>query len=159
MLLAEQGAEVLRVEPPSRDRLHATAGYHVFNRSKRLLLADIHQHQDRAHVLQLAAQADVVIVDLPAPDAERLGLDHTTLSSGRQYLVSLAMPPYGSQGPLAGEDADESLVAAYAGLSAHFRTSQPPSGRVRPDYGRGRRGVSYCARRNVRPTGARRARG
>src|SRR5215212_5800258 len=117
MLLAEQGADVLKVEPLGRDRLHGAAPYHVLNRSKRLLVADLDDDAGRAALRGLIAETDAVIVDLPEPAAHARGLEYEALAAGRPDLVYLAMPPYGSEGPLADVDADESLVAAASGLS------------------------------------------
>src|SRR5215208_3444764 len=118
MLLAEQGADVLKVEPSGRDRLHSAAPYHVLNRSKRLLIADLDGDAGRAALRALVAEADAVIVDLPVRSARERGLDYEALGAGRPDLVYLAMPPYGSEGPLADEAADESLVAAAGAAAA-----------------------------------------
>jgi len=117
MLLAEQGADVLRIEPPGRDRLFGAPSYHVFNRSKRLILLDPDSEDGRRRVRNLADGADVVVVDLPESMARARGLAWDVLAQDRTDLVYLAMPPFGSRGPLAEEDAGESLVAAYSGLS------------------------------------------
>jgi crotonobetainyl-CoA:carnitine CoA-transferase CaiB-like acyl-CoA transferase len=116
-LLAEQGVEVLRVEPPSRDRGFGTAAYYVFNRSKRLTLLDLDSDADRQLIRTLAGKADAVIVDMPESHARRFDVTFEALSRDRDDLIYLAMPPYGSRGPLADIDADESMVAASSGLS------------------------------------------
>jgi crotonobetainyl-CoA:carnitine CoA-transferase CaiB-like acyl-CoA transferase len=117
MLLAEQGAEVLKVEPPERDRLHGSAAYHVLNRGKRILLAGLHGDDGRATLTALLLGADVVIVDLPESEARAAGLDHAGLAHRHPRLIYLALPPYGGGGPMADERGDEALVAAYAGIA------------------------------------------
>src|SRR3712207_5967741 len=86
MLLAEQGADVLRVEPPSRDRLHGTAAYRVLNRSKRLLLEE-EAPAGLDRIRSLAVNADLVIVDLPESIARERGLTYGTLSANHNDLV------------------------------------------------------------------------
>lgn len=117
LLLAEQGAEVLRVESPARDRVYGTAAYHVVNRSKRLTLLNLDIEADRQRIRALAGDADIVIVDLPDTHTRARDVTFESLSRGRSDLIYLAMPPYGSRGPLADVDADESIVAASSGLS------------------------------------------
>lgn len=77
MLLAEQGADVIKVEPPHGDTARGTPGFHVWNRSKRSIVADVTQPAELALLEQLATTADVVLADFP-PDRQphsRLGYD------------------------------------------------------------------------------------
>jgi crotonobetainyl-CoA:carnitine CoA-transferase CaiB-like acyl-CoA transferase len=117
MLLAEQGADVIKVEPPRRDHLYGTPPYIVLNRGKRLIVADVATGTGRRRIDALVATADLVVVDRPEPEAAQLGLDYATLGRGRPRLVYLAMPAFGSRGPLAADDATEALVAARSGIS------------------------------------------
>ena len=48
MLLAEQGADVIKVEPPAGDRARGTPAFHVLNRSKRGVILDLTRRGDRA---------------------------------------------------------------------------------------------------------------
>lgn len=136
MLLAGQGADVLRLEGP-KDRLRGTPAYHVFNRDKRIeRLAD--ESLVGGRIAALAYDADVVVVDLPEAVAAAHGLDYARLSREQPRLILLAMPPYGSRGPLAGADADEALVAAVAGLSGgQWSGSEQPVDLVLPIAGYG----------------------
>src|SRR5689334_9655370 len=100
MLLGDQGADVIKLEPPARDRLHQTPGYHVVNRGKQIHTADLTSDQGRALLERLLDEADFAIVDLPEREARRRGLDYGALGAGHPALVYLAMPPYGTRGPL-----------------------------------------------------------
>ncbi len=115
LLLAEHGADVLKVEPPGGDLARASPAFHVHNRSKRSVTAD---WRDRGNGVmeKLVTDADVTILDLTPGDAEQYGLDYATLSRENPSLVYLAMPPFGDGGPLKDLSADEGLVAAFAGI-------------------------------------------
>lgn len=116
ILLAEQGAEVIRIDPPGGDPARGTPGYHVWNRSKRLVSADPETATGRATVAALAAGADVVICDATPAEAQRLGWDDATLGREHPALVYCAMPPFGSRGPLAEGPAEDALAAARGGI-------------------------------------------
>ncbi len=75
MLLAEQGADVVKVEPPPGDRARGTPAFHVLNRSKRSIVLDLTRPADQASAQELASAADVVLVDVLPEEAERLGID------------------------------------------------------------------------------------
>jgi crotonobetainyl-CoA:carnitine CoA-transferase CaiB-like acyl-CoA transferase len=138
LLLAEQGADVIKVEPPRRDQLHGAPPYLVLNRSKRLVITDAETAAGRQRIDALADAADVVIVDRPEPEAARLGLDYTALGHARPRLVYLALSAYGSRGPLAAEDACEGLVAAQSGISGgQWSGSEQPVDLVLPLAGYG----------------------
>src|SRR5262245_33018065 len=63
MLLAEQGAEVIKVEPPGGDRARALPGFHVWNRSKRNVIADLTAATGREQLRALCSRTDVFISD------------------------------------------------------------------------------------------------
>jgi len=112
MLLAEQGADVIKVEPPEGDRARGKPGLYVVNRSKRGIVLDLSSESDRREAQALAAKADVVLVDgLQAQAAER-GIDYSSLSALNPGLVYCSVPLYGSKGPYAGLPADDNMVAA-----------------------------------------------
>ena len=63
MLLAEQGADVIKVEPPGGDRARGLPGFAVWNRSKRGVVADLRNAAGRERLRALCASADVFISD------------------------------------------------------------------------------------------------
>src|SRR5712692_6391981 len=93
MLLAEQGAEVIKVEPPGGDRARGLPGFHVWNRSKRSLVADLLTPGGRERLRALCATADVLISDW-LPHAS--GPDFEALSAGNPRLIHCWIPAYGS---------------------------------------------------------------
>jgi crotonobetainyl-CoA:carnitine CoA-transferase CaiB-like acyl-CoA transferase len=98
MLLADFGAEVLKVEPPGGDRAKDQPGYITWNRNKTKLTLDIADAGARPRLDELLAAADVAVFDLSPRDIEALGLDAATLSERHPRLIHLWTPPYGVTG-------------------------------------------------------------
>jgi crotonobetainyl-CoA:carnitine CoA-transferase CaiB-like acyl-CoA transferase len=113
MLLAEQGADVIKVEPPGGDRARVLPGFAVWNRSKRGVVADLTTMAGRERVQALCASADVLISDgfLDHPD-----LRHEALATANPRLIHCCMPPYGGGGSAAYGPAIDDLVAARSSL-------------------------------------------
>ncbi|MCS6926975.1 MAG: CoA transferase, partial [Candidatus Binatia bacterium] len=63
MLLVEQGAEVIKLEPPHGDVARGTPGFHIWNRSKQSVIADLETSAGYALVQQLLVTANVVLTD------------------------------------------------------------------------------------------------
>lgn len=118
LLLAEQGAEVVKVEPPEGDAYRAEPGFLALNRGKRSVVADIERDAGRAALLDLIAQAELFVYDGSPAEQERLGLSFEALSVINPSLVYLWMPPFGSRGAHAERAADDALVAALDGIMA-----------------------------------------
>lgn len=116
MLLAEQGAEVIKVEPPQGDRARGTPGFHVWNRSKQSVVADLTTRDGKTLVQQLLATADVAILDTQPGEEHPLGLSYETLAQTLPRLVYCHLPAFGSKGPHARRYPDDTLVAALSGL-------------------------------------------
>src|SRR4051812_41129436 len=116
MLLAEQGAEVIKVEPPPGDKARGTPGFHVWNRSKRSVIADPATNEGRAFIHRLASTADVALIDCQPGDETTLGVSYETLAQNNPRLIYCHLPAFGSKGPHARRFADDTLVAAASGL-------------------------------------------
>ena len=118
MLLADNGARVLKVEPPEGDRLRGEhpAGFLVWNRGKESIVADLRTDEGRARVRELADRADVIIDGFGAGVAEDWGLGGERLRRTNPGLVSCSVTGFGSVGPYAKIPAYEGIVAAKAGL-------------------------------------------
>jgi crotonobetainyl-CoA:carnitine CoA-transferase CaiB-like acyl-CoA transferase len=114
MLLAEQGADVVKVEPPAGDRARGQPSFHAVNRSKRDITLDLSSPAGRDKARDLATQADVVFVDGLQPEAVPLSIDYAALSPLNPRLVYCSIPLYGSKGPYAGLPPDDNMVAALS---------------------------------------------
>jgi crotonobetainyl-CoA:carnitine CoA-transferase CaiB-like acyl-CoA transferase len=111
MLLADHGAEVIRVEPPGRTR--DDPGWLCWNRNKQRLLLD--PGADRARLDALLASAHAAVFDAPPRGLEALGLDSARLTSAHPALLHLWLPPYGDGDEWAGLPADDALLWAVSG--------------------------------------------
>jgi crotonobetainyl-CoA:carnitine CoA-transferase CaiB-like acyl-CoA transferase len=99
MLPAEQGAEVIKVEPPTGDKTRGTPGFHIWNRSKKSVVGDLTKEEGRAFVQQLIATADVLLLDIQPGTEEALGVSYGQLSRNNPGLISCHLPAFGSRGP------------------------------------------------------------
>jgi crotonobetainyl-CoA:carnitine CoA-transferase CaiB-like acyl-CoA transferase len=128
LLLADLGADVVKVEPPSGDAyrqvMAATPGWGRFfvplNRGKRSVVLDLKTPGGRDASVALLASADIVVHNFPPARAQAFGLDWETLHALQRALVVGQVTAYGSEGPLAGARAYDLVAQAHAGLlTAH----------------------------------------
>ena len=112
MHLGEYGARVLRIDAPSGAPVRDVALWRYANRTKEIVPAG------DGVVQELAARADVVVVDLPAGELEDGGLDAERLRANNPALVHAWMPPHAPRGPAADLPADELLLWAWTGLAS-----------------------------------------
>jgi alpha-methylacyl-CoA racemase len=101
MLLAELGADVLRVDRPSAARLGLPEDAEVLNRSRPCVAVDLKTTGGRDVVLRLADQADVLIEGLRPGVTERLGVGPDACLARNPRLVYARMTGWGQHGPLA----------------------------------------------------------
>ncbi|MBA2321034.1 MAG: CoA transferase, partial [Deltaproteobacteria bacterium] len=105
-MLADQGAEVIKVEPPGGDETRAFAplvdGVSTYflsaNRNKRSIELDLHNPVGRSAALALAGRADVVVENFRPGVMARLGLSWETLSALNPRLVYVAIHAFGEEG-------------------------------------------------------------
>jgi crotonobetainyl-CoA:carnitine CoA-transferase CaiB-like acyl-CoA transferase len=115
MLLADSGADVLRIEAP-HDPVRDPVAYRVWNRGKRSANLDLRRDVDREAFFGLAATADVVLESYAPGVAARLGIDEPSLRALNPGLVYCSIPGYRPNTPDADRPAYDALVAARAGL-------------------------------------------
>lgn len=118
MVLAENGAEVIRVEPPGGDPERDRPGAIVWHRGKKSVVLDLRDDAARASFVALAATADGLVVTLRPGAAERLGVDYASLERRAPGLVYLAITGFGERGPLRDLPGLEGMVAAASGRMA-----------------------------------------
>jgi crotonobetainyl-CoA:carnitine CoA-transferase CaiB-like acyl-CoA transferase len=116
MLLAEQGADVVKVESPRGDWLRGKPAYHALNRSKRAIVVDLDTAGGRAELVDLLTECDLFLYDWAAGRAEALGLGADRLRAINPRLIPGWLPPYGSAFDDATLPAEEALVQALAGV-------------------------------------------
>jgi crotonobetainyl-CoA:carnitine CoA-transferase CaiB-like acyl-CoA transferase len=118
MVLAENGAEVIRVEPPGGDPERQRPGAIVWHRGKRSVVLDLGDPDDHQRFLALAASADGLIESLRPGAAEPLGVDYASLRGAAPGLVHLSLTGFGERGPLRDVPGYEGMVSAAAGRMA-----------------------------------------
>ncbi len=118
MLLADMGAECVKVEPREGDPARGLPGFLAWNRSKRGLTLNLETDEGREIIYRLVEKADVVIESFSPRQAKLLGLDYESLSSLNPRLIYCAMPLFGESGPLSEKPGNEGVVSALAGIMA-----------------------------------------
>ncbi|MGH8010965.1 MAG: CoA transferase, partial [Candidatus Binataceae bacterium] len=116
MLLGEQGARVLRVEPPGGAAGRGTPHFHVLNRGKQAAFLDL--EASRAEVERLLEHADIVVAGFTPSRLRARGLDYDAIRRANTRAIALYVPPFGMRGPDAELDGDEELAAALGGIPA-----------------------------------------
>ena len=116
LLLAEAGADVVAVEPPGGNAIRARAGFQTWMRSKRSVVLDLDQPDDRASLDDLLAAADVVVHNYGPTRARELGLDDQTLAARHPQLIVSSMLSWPANHPEADMPVDELLALARLGL-------------------------------------------
>lgn len=79
MMLADQGATVIRIEPPF-DPFAGQAGYRVWNRGKKSVVLNLNDPEGRDAFFRLAARAEILLDSFRPGVTERLGIDHGAMS-------------------------------------------------------------------------------
>jgi crotonobetainyl-CoA:carnitine CoA-transferase CaiB-like acyl-CoA transferase len=115
MVLADFGADVIKVEPPEGDPTRDHAAAPMWLRGKRSVALDLTSDDGRAHLHTLVAGADVVMSTYVPGTAAEQGADYETLSALNQALVYCSITGFGPTGPYAQYPADDRIVAAKAG--------------------------------------------
>ncbi len=116
MLLADHGADVIKVEPPGGDPFRGTAGYDVWLRGRRSAELDLRDSGDHQRFLALARHADVVVQSFAPGTAERLGIDAPTLLAENPALVYCSISAYGPHAGHRDRPGYDALVAARLGI-------------------------------------------
>ncbi|MBC2900464.1 CaiB/BaiF CoA transferase family protein [Streptomyces cupreus] len=101
MLLADLGADVVRVDRPGGPGLAIDPAYDITNRNKRSVIVDLKTPDGPARVLALAARADILIEGYRPGVAERLGVGPEACRARNPRLVYGRMTGWGQDGPLA----------------------------------------------------------
>ena len=127
MVLADLGAEVLKVEPiggeNTRRLLGAGAGFFPnFNRNKRSIALDLHAARGAELARQIAGRADVVIENFKPGTMAKYGLDHASLSAGNPRLIYASLKGF-LPGPYEHRTALDEVVQMMGGLA--YMTGRP----------------------------------
>jgi crotonobetainyl-CoA:carnitine CoA-transferase CaiB-like acyl-CoA transferase len=125
-ILADHGADVLKIEPPQGDETrgwgppfdeHGTASYFLgLNRNKRGMTMDLQQPAQREALLALLQDADVLVENFKTGTMEKWGLGFDTLSSKFPRLIHCRVSGFGADGPKGGLPGYDAAVQAMVGM-------------------------------------------
>ena len=130
MMLADMGAEVIRVERTQavRDPMPDGPGWDVLQRSRRSVALDLKQADGAATLLRLVERADALIEGFRPGVMERLGLGPEECLARNPRLVFGRMTGWGQDGPFAHAAGHDINYISLAGALAHFgRYGEPPT--------------------------------
>ncbi|WP_427185345.1 CaiB/BaiF CoA transferase family protein [Bordetella bronchialis] len=143
MILAELGAEVIKVEQPgtgdeTRDfepvvqgeKGSVSAYYMAFNRSKRSITVNLRSPQGQDVVRRLAARADVLLENFPVGTLKKYGLDYAAMSALNSRLVHVSCTGFGMTGPYAARKGYDTVFQAMCGIMS--LTGERGGGPVKP---------------------------
>ena len=140
MVLADLGADVVRVEPPGGSEARrvgpfaedgpegpCSLSFAAYNRNKRSIQLDLATDEGRATFLDLVRGSDFVLDSGPPALLDTAGLTHEALREANPQLVHVRVTPYGNDGPHAGLAAADLSVAAMSGqMSLQGESDRPP---------------------------------
>lgn len=116
MLLSDNGADVVKVEPPGGDPFRSSPGYAAWLRGRRSAELDLTGATDRHTFLDLARNADIVLESFAPGTTARLGIDADTLLAQNPSLIYCSITGYGPHPGLRARPGYDALVAARLGL-------------------------------------------
>jgi crotonobetainyl-CoA:carnitine CoA-transferase CaiB-like acyl-CoA transferase len=134
LLLADLGADVVKVEPPTGDTFrkfgrpstYVSPPFASMNRGKRSVVLDLKDPADKAKLFALLADADVFLSNWRAGVADSLGLTDDALEAVNPRLIRVLVTGFGLDGPASGEPAFDTAVQARSGLMDALSPSGVP---------------------------------
>jgi crotonobetainyl-CoA:carnitine CoA-transferase CaiB-like acyl-CoA transferase len=133
-ILADQGADVIKVEPPGHGDLTRALGgarramapvFATTNRNKRSVVIDLKQARGRDLLQRLVARSDVFVQNFRPGAAERLGIGAEQLRRSHPRLVYVSISGFGERGPYAHKRVYDPVIQALSGLADIQRAGGP----------------------------------
>ena len=126
LMLAEAGAEVIKIERPGGDELRSyaprldrdSAAFALLNRGKTSLVLDLKRREDQARLLPLLGRADILVEQFRPGVMARLGLGYAAVRRINPRIVYCSISGYGQSGPRAGEAGHDLNYIGTTGLLA-----------------------------------------
>jgi crotonobetainyl-CoA:carnitine CoA-transferase CaiB-like acyl-CoA transferase len=125
MMLADQGADVIKIEPPAGELMRRvgidnrgmTSSFLSCNRSKRSLSVDVKTEDGLAVVRKLVATADVLVQNFRPGAIQRMGLGEEVVREIRPDIVYVSISGFGEDGPYAQQRVYDPVIQALSGLA------------------------------------------
>lgn len=151
MLLADMGADVVKLEPPGGEIFRYVGGGSLFinlNRNKRGIVVDVRTESGRDIALKLAATADVMVESFTPGTLDKLGLGYDAISRINPGIIYCSISGFGQNGPYRERPAYDPLAQAMSGMMV--TTGEPQGAPVRTsastvDFGSGMLGAYAIA--------------
>ena len=134
MLLGDNGADVIKIEPPGGDPYRGQLGYAVWQRGKRSAEFDLKAAADREAFLALVKTADILVESYAPGVTDRLGIGYEALQALNPRLIYCSITGYGRDNEHSSRPAYDALVAARTGL--HWEQRGWPEGALNHLAGR-----------------------
>jgi len=136
MILADQGAEVIKVEPPGGDQMRAlgpghhgmTGAFFSCNRGKKSVCLDLKTNEGQAVLRDLIASADVLVQNFRPGAIDRMGFGETEVRKIRPDILYVSISGFGETGPYAGKRVYDPVIQALTGatdVQADRKTGRP----------------------------------
>jgi formyl-CoA transferase len=126
MMLADMGADVIKVEPPGGDQTRGAMGFKMkgpdsmgflnMNRNKRSLTLDLKTDEDRATFYELAKTADVIVENYRPGAVQRLRIDYASIRAINPKIVYVSISGFGQSGPWAERPGFDLMAQAMSGV-------------------------------------------
>jgi len=138
MLLADHGAEVIKIEPPKGDSARnmppfvngESAPFMTWNRNKRSVVMDLKQPADKAALLRLIDQADILVENYRPGVLDRLGFGWPVLHDRNQRLILASISGFGQTGPYSSRGGFDLITQAMSGLMSTNGPAEGPPFRL-----------------------------
>ena len=124
MLLADMGAEVIKIEPPKGDNVRNqgdmvdgfSSYFAQFNRNKKSVILDLYKDSEKEILKSLISEADIVVENFKAGVFEKMGFDFETLKSINPRIISASVNGFGSKGEMSDKPAFDFIAQALSGF-------------------------------------------
>ncbi|MBT3369816.1 MAG: CoA transferase [Rhodospirillaceae bacterium] len=138
MLLAQHGADVIKVEPLDGDwgrslgKMYGDLCAHAvtFNRGKRSIALDLKSEDGRAVAQKLAAEADIVVESFRPGVMARFGLGYEDIKAKRDDVIYLSVTGFGQEGPYSDQPVTDSVIQAFSGWMSINRDAEGTPQRI-----------------------------
>ena len=124
MLLADMGAEVIKIEPPKGDNVrnqgdmvdNYSSYFAQFNRNKKSVILDLYKDTEKEILKSLICEADVVVENFKGGVFKKMGFDFETLKSLNPRIISASVNGFGSKGEMSEKPAFDFIAQALSGF-------------------------------------------
>ncbi|MER2029157.1 MAG: CoA transferase [Solibacillus sp.] len=125
MILADLGAEVIRIEHPAGSDsmrgwgpfINGESTYYICaNRNKKSITLNLKEQSDKEVLLDFVKEADVIIDNFKAGDMKKMGLDYEELKQINPRIIQCSVTGFGQTGPLSAEPGFDPVIQAMSGL-------------------------------------------